>query len=106
MRSRDDGDENANADNLQLRDFHEGDVMFAEHLIPHNGRELMGRDRSYTILDNISEWRRGCTCGGAQALDGRKDHPGDCVECTEALIASIERSLRKSWLRKMVSRWL
>jgi hypothetical protein len=62
--------------------------------------------RTYTILDNIAEWRRGCTCGGPMALDGGKDHPGDCVECTEALIEAISNSLRKSWWRRLLARAL
>lgn len=62
--------------------------------------------RTFTILDNIAEWKRGCTCGGPLAIDGRKDHPGDCVECTEALITNIEDRLRSSWWRRLVERWL
>lgn len=66
----------------------------------------MIRRRTYTILDNIAEWQRGCTCGGPLAIDGRRDHPGDCVECTEGLIDAIKDSLSRSWLRRLLGRWL
>lgn len=81
-------------------------MPFIEKTVPHDESTMVGRHRTFTILDNITEWRRGCTCGGPLALAGRKDHPGDCVECTEALVESIEKHLQKSWLRRLIARWL
>jgi len=40
-----------------------------------------------TILEMISEWRNGCSCG--------LYNPADCRDCTVALIDAIEKKLNK-----------
>jgi len=68
--------------------------------------------RSYTIRDNIGEWRRGCSIAGPAMIpigDDVQDtqkHPGNCVTCTEELIDAIEQALTKSWWRRLLARWL
>lgn len=39
-----------------------------------------------TPIEMISEWRKGCSCAS-------KEHPAECVECTEALINHLEAVL-------------
>lgn len=68
--------------------------------------DVKPKERTYTILDNIAEWRRGCTCGGPLDLEGHSESPADCVECTEGLIRAIESAMKKSWWRRIISTWL
>lgn len=54
------------------------------------------RDGTRHPLDCIAEWRKGCSCGGPMLdrIEGKPigtSSPAECVECTEGLIAAIEK---------------
>jgi hypothetical protein len=59
-----------------------------------------------TILEMITEWKKGCSCGGP-AFDAMMKLPpgttpcGQCVECTEGLINCIEARVRKNKKREI-----
>lgn len=42
-----------------------------------------------TPLEQISEWRKGCSCS-------RPGKPEECLECTRGLIEALEKSIRRT----------
>lgn len=66
----------------------------------------------YTVFGCIAEWRKCCSIAGPRMVETDDDfelwreHPAMCTDCTEGLIDAIEQKLTKSWLRRLISRWL
>jgi hypothetical protein len=73
---------------------------------------VIAEARTYTVLDNIAEWKKCCSVAGPAMIPCDADweewqkHPGNCVDCTESLIRAIERSLSKSWWRRLIAKVL